>query len=140
VVSNRVEGARIVASRTTGSLHIGPLPSPETLEKYGNISPELLNTIIQSFTKQATHRQSIENWLFKGGTVRSILGVVCAFIMGMTAIVGGVYIVLHDYPIAGTIFGGFGIAGIVKSFLDGTSLSGKGEDSDEVESTETLDH
>ena len=105
VVSNKVEGAGIVASRTMGSLHIGPLPSPETLEKYGKISPELLNTIVASFTTQAAHRQSIENWLFKGGTIRSILGVVFAFIMAMTAIIGGVYIVLHGYPIDVTIFG-----------------------------------
>jgi uncharacterized membrane protein len=139
VVSNRVEGVGIVASRTTGSLHIGPLPSPETLEKYGNISPEILNCIVSAFREQSTHRQSIEKWIFKGGTIRSILGVLFAFIIGMTAISWGGFLVLYDHAIAGTIFGGFGIAGIIKSFLDGTKLFGKGDDDDELEFTESPD-
>lgn len=134
-----MEGGGIVASRTTGSLHIGPLPSPETLAKYKAISPELLKTIVQSFTKQASHRQSIENWIFKGGTVRAILGVVFAFVIGMTAILCGAYLALHDHAVAGTIFGGIGIAGIIKSFLDGTTLFGKKNDMDESEFTESPD-
>jgi len=58
--------------------------------------------------------------------------------MGMTAIVCGMILVLHDHAVAGTIFGGFGIAGIVKSFLDGTKLLGKDKEQDD-EFTETPD-
>ena len=106
-----------------GYLHIGPLPDPGTLQRYQDISPELMNSIVEAFVSQGSHRKSIEKWIYKGGTVRSILGVVFAFIMGMTAIVAGAYLVLRDHAVAGTIFGGFGIAGIIRSFLAGTRLS-----------------
>jgi hypothetical protein len=81
-----------------------------------------MTDIVNAFVVQGSHRRSIENWLFKGGTIRSILGVICAFLMGMTAIICGTILVWDNHPVAGTVFGGFGIAGIIRSFLSGTSL------------------
>jgi hypothetical protein len=116
---DREGGAHFVEA---GYLHVGPLPDPGTLKRYQDISPELMNSIVDAFVSQGAHRKFIERWIYKGGTIRSILGVVFAFVMGMTAILAGAYLVLQNHAVAGTIFGGFGIAGIIRSFLTGTRL------------------
>jgi len=99
-------GAHLVEA---GYLHIGPLPDPGTLKRYQDISPELMNSIVDAFVSQGTRRKFIERWIYKGGTIRSILGVVFAFVMGMTAILAGAYLVLRDHAVAGTIFGGLAL-------------------------------
>jgi uncharacterized membrane protein len=113
----------IVATRSEGSLHIGPLPSPKILREYQEISPEILNGILTAFVEQGKHRRSNETWIYKGGVVRSILGVIFAFLLGILALAGGIYLVMNGHEVAGTIFaGGFGLIGLVNAFLLGTNL------------------
>jgi hypothetical protein len=38
-------------------------------------------------------------------------------LLPMTALLGGIYLVLQGYGIEGTIFGGFGIVGLINAFL-----------------------
>jgi len=123
-VRNIVEGPEgIVATRAEGSIHVGPLPSPEVLRKYGELSPAILDEIVNAFREQGQTRRSNERWIYKGGVIRSVLGVIFAFIIGMTAILGGVYLVNHGHDVAGTIFGGLGLANLVNAFLLGTKAA-----------------
>jgi uncharacterized membrane protein len=120
VSSTTVQAEGVTATRAEGSVHIGPLPSPTVLQQYHDISPEIVDEIIKAFSKQGENRRSNERWVYKGGVIRSILGVIFAFVLGMTALVGGIYLVLQDYEVAGTVFGGFGIVGLVNAFIQGT--------------------
>src|ERR1700749_403167 len=57
VVSNTVEapdGTR--ATRASGSLPIGPLPSPTALREYQEISPTIVPEIINAFAEQGKNR------------------------------------------------------------------------------------
>ena len=110
----------ILQTRAEGSLHVGPLPPPEVLRRYAELSPSLFDAIVTSFKEQGVNRRSNERWVFKGGVIRSVLGVVFAFIIGMTAILGGVYLVLQGHDVAGTLFGGLGLANLINAFLLGT--------------------
>lgn len=122
VVSNTLEGpGGVIATRAEGSLHIGPLPSPTALREYQEISPAIVEAIVDAFEQQGRSRRSNESWIYKGGTIRSILGVIFAFLIAIAALGGGVYLVLQGHSIAGTIFGGFGLLGLVEAFLYGTS-------------------
>lgn len=124
MISNRVEGpGGIVATRAEGSLHIGPLPAPEVLQRYKDLSRDTFNAIVDAFKEQGENRRSNERWVFKGGVIRSILGVIFAFIIGMTAILGGIYLVVQGHDVAGSIFGGFGLANLINAFLLGTKAA-----------------
>jgi len=122
VVSNSVQNPDRIVTRSEGSVHIGPLPSPKILKEYHEISPTIVDEIINAFAEQGKSRRSNEAWIYKGGVIRSILGVVFAFLLGIFALAGGLYLVMHDHGIAGTIFGGFGLIGLVNAFLLGTRL------------------
>jgi hypothetical protein len=41
------------------------------------------------------------------------------------------YLVIHDHAVAGTIFGGFGLAGLIEAFLLGTQMSRQRKEKDD---------
>src|SRR2546425_9495510 len=89
VVSNKLQSPEgVVVTRDEGSVYIGPLPAPAILKQYQDISPEIVPEIIKAFSEQGKNRRSNESWVYKGGVIRSILGVVFAFVIGMTRSVG----------------------------------------------------
>jgi uncharacterized membrane protein len=121
VVSNKLQSPEgVVVTRDEGSVYIGPLPSPAILKQYQAISPDIVPEIIKAFSEQGKNRRSNESWVYKGGVIRSILGVVFAFVIGMTSISGGIYLVLQGHGVYGTIFGGLGLIGLVQAFILGT--------------------
>jgi protein-S-isoprenylcysteine O-methyltransferase Ste14 len=69
---------------------------------------------------EAVHRRALERWIVKGDVVRSILGVVFAFLLGVGALGFGTYLVINGAAIAGTIFAGVGLASLVWAFIYGT--------------------
>ena len=135
VVSNTIQGPEgVVATKAEGSLYIGPLPSPLILQQYKEISPEIVTEIITAFSEQGKNRRSNESWIYKGGVIRSILGVVFAFLLGMTSICGGIYLVMQSHSVAGSIFGGFGLVGLVQAFILGTRATRQRRDANEAAS------
>ncbi|MEW6200668.1 MAG: hypothetical protein AB1546_01720 [bacterium] len=55
----------------------------------------------------------------------SRLGVYFAFIIAMTAIIGGIICAIQDKQIAASFIGGSGIAGIISVFIYGTTMRRK---------------
>jgi len=75
---------------------------------------------------QALHRQGLEQYVVKTNSRRAYLGVFCAFTICMTSIIGGLYLVLSGFSIAGTTFAGMGLGGLATTFIYGTQ-SQRGE-------------
>jgi uncharacterized membrane protein len=100
----------------------GPLPSPELLEKFDQVLPGLANRIAKMAEGYA-----LDRWR-NGRTTRwsTILGQVFAFIIAMTIILGGFYLVLHDKSAAGITAVLATLAGIVGAFIYGRRQSPKG--------------
>ncbi len=89
--SNNQYPAKLVAeSRFTFT---GPLPPPEILAKYNEILPNAAERIISMAEGQAKHRQEQEKKIVSSETLNSKLGIIFAFIIAITAILAGAYLI-----------------------------------------------
>ncbi len=109
-----------VASAIQAYSFAGPLPHPSLLESYGRVLENAPERILAMAEKEAANRQGIERWIVKGDVIRSIVGVIFAFIIGISTLGLGAYLVLENHDIAGTLFAGAGLTSLVSAFIYGT--------------------
>lgn len=102
----------------------GPLPPPEQLKGYEEVLPGAADRIIKMAEDQAHHRQQIETMVVKSNSRDSIFGIICAFVLGLVLIGGGIYLALkgHSYGPWLSIGGFATLAGV---FVYGTSSNRK---------------
>lgn len=125
--SNReAEKKSILAIRESFS---GPLPPPEILAQYKEISPDLIKQIEVMAAKEQEHRHGIEDKTvnagiedLKEGRIIERHGQIFAFLIGTIAIISGTIIALCGYQIAASIIGGGGILGLVSAFIMGRAM------------------
>jgi len=73
------------------------------LAQYDQISTGCANRIIAMAESQAEHRQGLEKTVVNRNASNERLGQVFAFILGFTAIAGGIYLIASDKDIQGLI-------------------------------------
>ena len=71
----------------------GPLPPPEALERYNQILPGAAERIIAMAESQHSHRQELEKHVIKSNVSAQKLGTMLGFIVSMTVILGGMFLV-----------------------------------------------
>lgn len=98
----------------------GPLPHPRILKGYEEIVPGAAERILTMAENQASHRQDIEKIAINSNVKDSRLGVIFAFIIGMTGTIGGIYAIVQGAVVSGTFITGASLASIVTSFIYGT--------------------
>lgn len=110
----------------------GPIPPPEVLAKYDELKSGLAERIVIMAEKQGDHRRSLEAKNLdaqvnhtKARDLEAKLGQFFAFILALFTILVGAYLVINNYQISGTIFGGMGLASIVLAFIYGTKKENK---------------
>ena len=81
--------------------HAGPLPHPALLEAYERIVPGGAERIFRQFEMQAAHRQTVEKIVIRSNSFVQIFGALSAFLLGMTGIAGGLYLVLQGRSVEG---------------------------------------
>ena len=109
-----------------------PLPPPEMMAEYEKIAPGSAERLIRRFEIQGDHRQSCERTLVRTLSVKSIGGLICGFIIAMTAIIGGIYTALQGKPWLGGSLSFTGLGILIGSFLADRFLpSSKAEDKQE---------
>jgi uncharacterized membrane protein len=91
--------AQFVASQV--SYWSGPTPSPEVLREYEQIVHGAADRIIALAERQSDHRQKLESKALDNGHTRALLGSVFGFTIGMTAILGGIYLALNGQELGG---------------------------------------
>ena len=69
---------------------------------------------------QTMHRQCLEKWAIKGGTILSFVGVVAALIISLAVLYFSYILMQAGHTINGTILTGIGLGGLVYSFIYGT--------------------
>lgn len=71
----------------------GPLPPPAVLTKYNEAVPNAADRILVMAEKQSEHRQKLEAKVIASNTFNQTLGSIFAFILGLVAIGGGIYLI-----------------------------------------------
>lgn len=98
----------------------GPLPPPSDFAAYGDVVDDAPERILCLLEREQGHRHNLENWAVKGETVRSLAGVVFAFLIVIGAIGGGLVLVQNGFGLAGTLFAGAGLVSLITVFIYGT--------------------
>jgi len=98
----------------------GPLPPPNALERYSQIIPNGAERLMVMAEEQSKHRRELETKALNTDSRNSLLGVIFAFLLGLTTIVAGTIIILKGYAYPGTIVGSAGLVGLVSAFIYGT--------------------
>lgn len=98
-VSESARRLALQAIRT--EVFTGPLPHPDDLLRYKEVFPECPERIVQMAEAQAAHRHDLEKNRLRSGVLTERLGMILAFVLAMTAVVGGLYLVAHDKELTG---------------------------------------
>lgn len=122
------QGTLFQGSLVEQSLHVGPLPAPETFDHYERILPGSAERIVTMAEEQGKHRRRMEAWVIVGGIVQSYLGTV----------VGGCVAVLTIWWSVGLIRDGFGLIGLAPTIgalasLVGVFIFGRRQQNSELE-------
>ena len=107
----------------------GPLPPPETLEKYNQAVPGATERILAMAEQQSQHRQRIETKVIDSNIFVQKVGPFLGFVIAMTAVVGGIVLILKGKD-------GYGLAAIVSALtaLAGVFVYGKRQQKKELDS------
>ena len=104
-----------------------PLPPPAAFQMYENTLPGAADRILQIAERQQIHQHNLEtadlattNRIVTGDSRRSYLGIILAFVLAMTGLLGGIFLIAIGH-------GGFGLtlclaplAGLAAVFVYGT--------------------
>ncbi len=116
------------------TVHKGPLPDPLTLEQYNKVLPKAAERIMAAFEEQTRHRHEIEKRQMDDVQERTAIerayadsetrlaerGLICAFVLSVMFLIGGIYLIANSHEILGTIFGGTGAAPLISTFIKDT--------------------
>jgi uncharacterized membrane protein len=105
--------------------HSGPLPDPETLNRYNEIIPNGADRIMIGFEKQLDHRIDIENHAIKGQVRQSDRGQLFAFIIAIAVLLASFWLINQGHDTAGTILGSVDLVALVTVFITGKAQQKK---------------
>jgi uncharacterized membrane protein len=97
----------------------GPIPHPNILESYNRILPGAAERILSMAEEEQKHRQYLEKTALQNDKDEAKLGQICAFLIGVVAIVAGTYAAINGSATAGSVIGGGGVVGLVSVFILG---------------------
>ena len=107
----------------------GPIPHPQILAGYEKIVPGAGDRILRMAENEAKHRHSVDDRCIRADSRDGLLGIIAAFVIGMTCVVGGIIVILKVPEgmgaVAGFLLAGSGLAGIIGSFIRGTKATWK---------------
>jgi uncharacterized membrane protein len=100
----------------------GPLPPPEILAQYNQITPGFADRIISLTEAEQKHRHQVEATVVGQTFEEQKRGQVFGLIIGIVAIVAGTIAAIAGSTVAGSIIGGGGVIGLVSVFVLGRVL------------------
>lgn len=125
---------RVIMTIQRQEAYMGPIPRPEDFEKYEQTLPGAADRILSMAERQALHRQKLEEKVIYSEIKDSRKGQIFGFIIAMSVILGGFYLI-------GIGKDAFGIVAIVSALasLVGVFVYGKKTDKKELEEKKIAD-
>ena len=81
----------------------GPLPPPAMLEKYNQVFPGCAERIVAMAESQLAHRHQLERTHLHGSQLAERTGQACGFLLGLVAIVGGIWLIANGKDVQGLV-------------------------------------
>lgn len=116
-LEHQVEHLRSQLVQIRSEFFSGPLPHPELLQGYEDTCPGAAERILSMAEKQADHRRAMETRNHTQGANRERLGMVLGFVVAMSAIWGGVYLIRSGFQAEGLTSIILALAGLVGVFV-----------------------
>ena len=114
-------------------LFTGPLPHPDHLAEYERTQTGAANRIIRMAEEEAEHRRRLESLVVESNVKMEGRGQVLGFIIAMTALIGGIYIMALGESLWGAAMAIAAVTGLSGLFIwtrreKKRELSGKEDD------------
>lgn len=97
-------------------IYQGDLPHPDILKGYNELYPDAAKKIIDNGIAESVHRRQMEERYLKGNIISYRFGQWFGFIVALSIILGGIYLISTDHPITGTLLTGTTAIGIIGLF------------------------
>lgn len=78
---------------TAQTFYSGPVAHPEFAKEWESVLPGSADRIMTQFEKQAEHRQGIETNQIWWNNFKEVLGMILAFLIFISGVLGGVYLI-----------------------------------------------
>ncbi|MBI2551871.1 DUF2335 domain-containing protein [Candidatus Uhrbacteria bacterium] len=104
----------------TQELHVGPLPKPQDFEYYERVLPGAAQRILAMAEQQSMHRRKQENRVILGDLIKSAVGLLFGFLIGMASIIGGIWLVYQGKSVTGGFISFTGVAALTSVFVYGS--------------------
>ena len=114
-------GTSVLVKREEHSFS-GPLPHPEILRQFEQVSPGAAERNIKMAEDQSIHLRELEKQVISSDISRSKWGQILGFIISICGLSASAFIAIFGNPIAGTIIGVGTIASLVGVFMYGSNI------------------
>lgn len=111
----RRDGELTVSQHETDS----PIIPVAQLERLHQFKPEAVDWVITQTQIEAEHRRAEDHRVNTFIFVERTVGQVFAFLIGMSGVVGGAYVAIHEQPWAGAMIASLALTGLAVVFLTG---------------------
>ena len=108
---------KVVASKS--EIYSGPIPHPDHLRQYDEISPGCAKLIIQMFVEQSEHRRGLDEKILDAEIKGYSRGQIFGFIILLICLIGGFILVWFDKNGAGMAAIIAAVAGFALSYFHG---------------------
>ncbi len=111
-------------------IYQGDLPHPKILEGYNALYPDAAKRIIENGIAETEHRREMEKRYLNANIKAHNLGQILGFVIAILIIVGGIYLILKDHQVSGSILSGVSALGVIGMFTGNNSGNKKDSKSD----------
>ena len=97
------------------AFYSGPLPDPETLRAYGEISPDLVERIVTASEEERSHRHQMD----RKHSSRASMGLAAGFLIAVLFLVVSAWLIGDGHEVAGAVIGSFDLVALTAVFVLG---------------------